>query len=94
MLAIGRALVTNPKPVLLDEASVGLAPIVVSKVFEPLRKLGDIGTMILLVEQHVHEALYIADRAYVLENGMIILHGAAKELLSEDRVKKSYLGLT
>lgn len=94
MLAIGRALVTNPKLLLLDEPSPGLVPIVASKVFESIRKLRDLGTTILLVEQQVHQALKIADRAYVLENGKTILHGVGKDLLSEERVKKAYLDLT
>ena len=94
MLAIGRALMSKPKLLMLDEPSLGLAPNLVEEVFEALRKLRKrMRVSILLVEQHVHEALELADRGYVLENGRIILEGRGKELLENTYLKKAYLGL-
>jgi branched-chain amino acid transport system ATP-binding protein len=92
MLAIGRALMGNPKLIMLDEPSLGLAPLLVEKVFETLKRIHETGTTILLVEQNARAALSIADRAYVLEVGKITLQGTGKELLRNDAVKKAYLG--
>jgi branched-chain amino acid transport system ATP-binding protein len=93
MLAIARALMSRPKLLMLDEPSLGLAPRVVLTVFEIIKKLQDMGTSILLVEQNVYHALGIADRGYVLENGRITLDGKGKELLDDEYLKKAYLGL-
>ncbi len=92
MLAIARALMSRPKLMLLDEPSMGLAPILVDEVFSIIRDINKDGTTILLVEQNAHKALSIADHAYVLETGKVVLAGKAKELLSDDAVKKAYLG--
>lgn len=92
MLATGRALMTNPKILLMDEPSMGLSPLLVSEIFAIIKQLHEDGITILLVEQNAKMALSIADRAYVLENGSISLSGDAKELLNDDRVKKAYLG--
>ncbi len=92
MLAIARALMSRPKLMLLDEPSMGLAPILVDEVFNIIRDINKDGTTILLVEQNAHKALSIADHAYVLETGKVVLAGKAKELLSDDAVKKAYLG--
>ena len=93
MLAIGRALMAEPKLLLLDEPSMGLAPIVVQEIFEIIKTIRDEGTTILLVEQNAKMALSIADRAYVLETGHISMSGDAAELLNDEKVKKAYLGL-
>jgi len=92
MLAMGRALMASPKLLLLDEPSMGLAPVLVDSVFETIRKVNDQGTTVLLVEQNALVALNIADHAYVLETGHIILEGPAKELAHNDEVRKAYLG--
>jgi branched-chain amino acid transport system ATP-binding protein len=92
MLAIGRALMSKPKVLLLDEPSMGLAPIVVQDIFKTIKSINEDGTTILLVEQNAKMALSIADRAYVLETGNISLEGAASVLKNDERVKKSYLG--
>lgn len=92
MLAIGRGLMANPKLILLDEPSLGLAPIIVNQVYELIAKIRDSGVTVLLVEQNAHKALNLCDKAYVLENGRITLEGTGKELLNSDRVKKAYLG--
>jgi branched-chain amino acid transport system ATP-binding protein len=93
MLAISRALMCKPKLLLLDEPSLGLAPKIVSQIFEIIKKLNADGMTILLVEQNANQALKIAHRAYVLETGKITLTGAGKELLANDEVRKSYLGI-
>ena len=93
MLAIGRALMAKPQVLLLDEPTEGLAPIYVKLLFDLLRTLRDLGHTILIVEQNVHHVLRVADRAYVLENGRIVMHGAGVELLHDDRLKVAYLGL-
>jgi branched-chain amino acid transport system ATP-binding protein len=93
MLAIGRALMCRPKLLLLDEPSSGLAPLFVQKVFAIIEEIRSEGVSVLLVEQNVHSALELADHAYVLENGSIALQGPGKELLSDDTLKKTYLGL-
>lgn len=92
MLAIGRALMNKPKLLLLDEPSMGLAPLVVRDIFKTIKEINESGTSILLVEQNANMALAIANRAYVLETGKICLSGDAKELLQNDDVKKAYLG--
>ncbi|MBX6396171.1 MAG: ABC transporter ATP-binding protein [Alicyclobacillaceae bacterium] len=92
MLAIGRALMARPRLLLLDEPSMGLAPILVQEIFHIIREINEAGTTILLVEQNAHMALSIAHRAYVLETGQIKLSGAAAELAESEEVKKAYLG--
>ena len=92
MLAVGRALMCKPKILLLDEPSMGLAPILVEQVFDIIQSLHKAGTTILLVEQNAQMALSIADRAYVLETGRITLSGTGKELMASDAVRKAYLG--
>ena len=92
MLAMSRALMSHPKMIMLDEPSMGLAPILIDQIFEIIKQLHADGTTILLVEQNASKALEIADRAYVLETGKVILSGTGKELASSDEVKKAYLG--
>jgi len=92
MLAMGRALMSSPKLLLLDEPSMGLAPMLVEKIFEIIVDINKSGTTILLVEQNANMALSIADRAYVLETGEVVLSGAAKELAEDPEVRKAYLG--
>lgn len=92
MLAIGRALMSQPSLLLLDEPSLGLAPIMVEKIFTLIQEIRDRGITILLVEQNASLALSIADRGYVLETGSIVLTGSGKELLLSDRVRQAYLG--
>ncbi len=92
MLAMGRALMSKPKLMMLDEPSMGLAPILVEQVFDIIRSLHQSGTTILLVEQNAQMALSIADRAYVLENGQITLSGTGAELIRSEKVQKAYLG--
>lgn len=91
MLAIGRGLMARPKFLLLDEPSMGLAPIIVKEIFSIIKDINEIGTTILLVEQNANLALKTADRAYIIRNGEIEMEGHAKELLNDDRVKKAYL---
>ena len=92
MLAIGRALMSHPKLLMLDEPSMGLAPILVEQIFDIIRQLHAEGTTILLVEQNAQLALSVADRAYVMETGKITLSGTGAELAASDQVKKAYLG--
>ena len=92
MLAMGRALMSSPKLMMLDEPSMGLAPILVEQIFDIIRELNEAGTTILLVEQNALMALSIASRGYVLETGKIVLSAPADELLANDSVKKAYLG--
>lgn len=93
MLAIGRALMSEPRLLLLDEPSLGLAPFLVQEIFKIITDINKRGTTVLLVEQNAHMALQIAHRGYVLETGKIVLEGAAGELASNEQVKKAYLGL-
>lgn len=93
MLAIGRALMTSPKLLLLDEPSIGLAPIMVEAVFSKLPEINARGITILLVEQDVHRSLSIANRGYVLEHGEVAMEGTGEELLRNDGLRKAYLGL-
>ena len=92
MLAMGRALMSHPKLIVMDEPSMGLSPIFVNEIFDIIEKVSAGGTTVLLVEQNAKKALSIADRAYVLETGNIVLSGAAKDLLNDDSIKKAYLG--
>lgn len=92
MLAMGRALMSKPKLLMLDEPSMGLAPILVQQIFDIIKELHEAGTTILLVEQNAEMALQIADRAYVLESGRITLSGTGKELAESEAIKKAYLG--
>ncbi len=92
MLAMGRALMSHPKLLMLDEPSMGLSPLLVDQVFEIIKDINKDGTTILLVEQNAGKSLAISDRAYVLETGSIVLSGTGKELASSDEVKKAYLG--
>jgi branched-chain amino acid transport system ATP-binding protein len=93
MLAIARALMSKPKLLMLDEPSLGLAPVIVLQVFEIIKKLKEEGVTVLLVEQNVHHALEISDRAYIMEKGRIILEGAGSDLLNNHYVREAYLGM-
>ncbi len=92
MLAMGRALMSHPKIIVMDEPSMGLSPILVNEIFDIIQEVSAGGTTVLLVEQNAKKALSIADRAYVLETGKIVLDGDAKELMNDDSIKKAYLG--
>ena len=92
MLAMGRALMSHPKIIVMDEPSMGLSPILVNEIFDIIKEVSASGTTVLLVEQNAKKALSIADRAYVLETGKIVLEGDAKELMNDDSIKKAYLG--
>ena len=92
MLAMGRALMSHPKIILMDEPSMGLSPIFVNEIFDIIKSVSASGTTVLLVEQNAKKALSIADRAYVLETGKIVLSGEASDLLNNDSIKKAYLG--
>ena len=92
MLAMGRALMSDPELLMLDEPSMGLAPILVDQIFDIIKNLNKAGTTILLVEQNAQMALSVADRAYVIETGRITLSGTGAELAQSEEVKKAYLG--
>ena len=92
MLAMGRGLMAKPKLLLLDEPSMGLAPILVDEIFSIIRRINEAGTAILLVEQNAYKALHIASRAYILETGRVVKSGPAEELMNDDSVKAAYLG--
>jgi len=92
MVAVGRALMSKPKLLLLDEPSMGLAPIVVEEIFDVITTLRDMGTTIFVVEQNAFLALSISDRAYVLENGRVTISGKSEDMLNDSRVKEAYLG--
>lgn len=92
MLAIGRALMSRPKMLMLDEPSMGLAPLIVEQIFSIIRRLHESGTTILLVEQNAQAALSVADRCYVMETGRIVMEGSGEELLHAPEIKKAYLG--
>ena len=92
MLAMGRALMSRPRIILMDEPSMGLSPIFVEEIFNIIKEISAEGTTVLLVEQNAKKALSIADRAYVLETGKIVLEGNAKDLLNDESIKKAYLG--
>ncbi len=91
MLAIGRALMSRPKLILLDEPSMGLAPIIVKEIFSIIRNINETGTTVLLVEQNANMALNAADRAYIIRNGEIEMEGNAKKMVADERVRKAYL---
>lgn len=93
MVAIGRALMARPRLLLLDEPSLGLAPVIVEQIFDVLREINQAGTSVLIVEQNVVEALELASRAYVLENGRIAREGNAAELLNDESLQKAYFGM-
>ncbi|BEQ13760.1 ABC transporter ATP-binding protein [Desulfoferula mesophila] len=93
MLAIGRGLMSDPELLMLDEPSIGLAPIVVQEIFKAIALINELGTTILLVEQDVNASLRISSHGYVLENGLITLSGRAQDLLNSDRVREAYMGL-
>lgn len=92
MLAMGRALMSKPRIILMDEPSMGLSPLYVGEIFEIIKKIKSEGTTVLLVEQNANMALQVADRAYVLETGKIIMDGNANDLMNDERVRKAYLG--
>lgn len=92
MLAIGRAMMSKPRMILLDEPSLGLAPIIIQQIFDIIQQLRDEGVTIFLVEQNANQALRIADRGYVLENGRVVLEGSGADLLVNEDVQKAYLG--
>lgn len=92
MLAMGRALMSRPRLLLLDEPSMGLAPIFIKEIFQIIQEIQSQGTTVLLIEQNAKMALQVADRAYVLENGKIVLSGIGNDLLASDQVQKAYLG--
>ena len=93
MVAIGRGLMAMPKLLMLDEPSLGLAPVLVNSIFETIRKIADQGTTVLLVEQDVNHSLSLSDRGYVLEHGRIAMEGAAADLLADPHIKEAYLGI-
>jgi len=93
MVAIGRGLMARPKILMLDEPSLGLAPVLINSIFETIRKIADQGTTVLLVEQDVNHSLRLSDRGYVLEHGRIALEGKADELLGNPHIKEAYLGI-
>jgi branched-chain amino acid transport system ATP-binding protein len=93
MMVIGRSLMSNPKLLMLDEPSLGIAPLVVARIFEVIREINRRGTTILLVEQNASISLKTATRGYILETGQVILEGKAGDLLQDEKVKKAYLGL-
>jgi branched-chain amino acid transport system ATP-binding protein len=92
MLAIGRALMSKPKLLLLDEPSMGLAPMLVTRIFQIIRNIRDLGTTVLVVEQNAAQALKLADRGYVLEVGEVVMSDQARSLLTDERVRAAYLG--
>ena len=94
MLAVGRALMGRPKLLMMDEPSLGLAPIVVQEIFRIIRRISEAGTTVLLIEQNANMALHVADRAYVIENGQILMEGTGQELLEDEKVREAYLGST
>lgn len=93
MLALGRALMARPSLLLLDEPSLGLAPIIIQQIFKIIQKVNEDGTTVFLVEQNANQALHIANRGYVMENGVVVMEGKAQELLSSEKVRKAYLGM-
>ncbi len=93
MLAIGRALMSSPRLLMLDEPSLGLAPLLVGHIFDTVREIRGSGVSIFIVEQNVFESLQLSDRGYVLENGEIILEGLGEELLNNEKVRSAYLGI-
>ena len=92
MLAVGRALMSRPKLMMMDEPSLGLAPLIVKGIFDIIKEINKQGVTVLLIEQNANMALHVADMGYVMETGHITLSGPGKELLADERVKKAYLG--
>ena len=92
MLAVGRAMMSNPVMLLLDEPSMGLSPLFVNIIFDTIKKINESGTTVLLVEQNAKKALSVASRAYILETGRIVKEGRGKDLLNDESIKKAYLG--
>lgn len=92
MLAVGRALMSRPKVLMLDEPSLGLAPLIVQQIFDIIKEINQAGVTILLIEQNANMALKVADKAYVLETGSIVLEGSGEELLQNESVREAYLG--
>lgn len=92
MVAIGRALMAKPKLIMLDEPSMGLAPLIVEQMFSIIREINKNGTTVLLAEQNANAALKIADRGYVIESGSVVLKGASSELFNNDAIRKAYIG--
>lgn len=93
MVAIARGMMACPKLLMFDEPSLGLAPIVVSQVFDVVKRIAESGTTVLIVEQNVNQTLKVADRAYVIENGRMVMDGQAQELMGDDHIRKAYLGI-
>ncbi len=93
MVAIGRGLMAMPRFLMLDEPSLGLAPVLINSIFETIRKIADQGTTVLLVEQDVNHSLSLSDRGYVLEHGRVVMEGAADQLLADPHIKEAYLGI-
>lgn len=93
MVAIARGLMSSPKVLILDEPSLGLAPVIVKEMFHTLRRIRDQGVTVMIVEQNVTQTLQLADRAYVVENGQVVLMGNSKELLNDDHMRQAYLGM-
>jgi len=93
MLAIGRALMSRPEMIILDEPSLGLAPLIIKQIFNIINQLNEEGITIFLVEQNAHQALALADRGYVLETGKVVIEGTGRELLSNEKVRQAYLGM-
>jgi branched-chain amino acid transport system ATP-binding protein len=93
MLAIGRALMARPRVLMLDEPSLGLAPIIVQEIFRIIGEINQLGTTVLLVEQNTRQALALSRRGYVLENGRVVLEGSGADLLGNEHVKRAYLGM-
>lgn len=92
MLAVGRSLMSRPQLLMMDEPSLGLAPIIVKDIFDIIKQINEAGVSVLLIEQNAKAALEISDYAYVLETGTVVLEGPGKELITNDEVKKAYLG--
>ncbi|ETP70211.1 hypothetical protein G159_03250 [Planococcus glaciei CHR43] len=92
MVAIGRALMARPKLIMMDEPSIGLAPLIVEQMFSIIRRINESGTTVLLAEQNANAALKIADRGYVIENGSVVLQGSSKELFHNDAIRQAYIG--
>ena len=93
MVAIARGMMACPELLIFDEPSLGLAPIVVSQVFDVVKRIAESGTTVLIVEQNVHQTLKVADRAYVIENGKIVMEGQAQDLMGDDHIRKAFLGI-